>query len=198
MHFGKRFYWPIYEAAAEFDLPVAVHPGWEGGGISYPPTPAGYPSSYFEWHNSLVCNYIGHLSSLVAEGVFQKFPKMKFVLVEGGVSWLPPVLWRMDKNWKGLRMTVPWLDRPPSEIVAEHVLVTTQPIEEPVKLEHLHQIYSMFPAEKMVMFSSDFPHWDGDTPDFVSRLLPAAVRSRVMSETARELYRLPAAATSDV
>jgi predicted TIM-barrel fold metal-dependent hydrolase len=43
----------------------------------------------------------------------------------------------------------------------------------------------------MLMFSSDFPHWDGDTPDFAARAFPAALRGRVMSETARELYRLP-------
>jgi len=50
----------------------------------------------------------------------------------------------------------------------------------------------MFPVERMLMFSSDYPHWDGDTPDFAARALPANVRSRVLSETARELYRLPA------
>ena len=62
-----------------------------------------------------------HLLSLVAEGTFQKFPTLRFVLIEGGVSWLVPIMWRFDKNWKALRMTVPWLDRPPSEIVYEHV-----------------------------------------------------------------------------
>ncbi|MBI2301630.1 MAG: amidohydrolase family protein [Armatimonadetes bacterium] len=48
----------------------------------------------------------------------------------------------------------------------------------------------MFPAERMLMFSSDYPHWDGDTPDFAGRQLPDALRRRVMSETASELYRL--------
>jgi predicted TIM-barrel fold metal-dependent hydrolase len=43
----------------------------------------------------------------------------------------------------------------------------------------------------MLMFSSDFPHWHGDTPDFAARSIPAELRSRVLSETARELYRLP-------
>ena len=45
----------------------------------------------------------------------------------------------------------------------------------------------------MLMFSSDFPHWDGDTPDFAARNFPTDLRSQVMHETARTLYRLPEA-----
>ena len=41
------------------------------------------------------------------------------------------------------------------------------------------------------MFSSDFPHWDGDAPDFAARQFPAHLRERVMSQTAAELYKLP-------
>jgi len=43
------------------------------------------------------------------------------------------------------------------------------------------------------MFSSDFPHWDGDTPDFAARSFPREIRTTVMSENARALYKLPAA-----
>lgn len=191
MPYGQRFFHPIYQAAADHGLPVAVHPGSEGVGISGPPTAAGYPSTYFEWHTGLVGSYLAHLISLVTEGVFIKFPNLKFVLIEGGVSWIPPIMWRIDKNWKALRMSTPWLERPPSEIIAEHILLTTQPIEEPDNLKHLHQMLDMFPADKMLMFSTDFPHWDGDTPDFTGRLIPKHLRSRVMGQTAAELYRLP-------
>lgn len=189
--YGQRFYDPIYEAATELDLPVAIHPGSEGVGVSGPPTAVGFPSSYLEWHTNLVGSYIAHLISLLTEGTFVKFPKLKFVLVEGGFAWIPAVLWRLDKNWKGLRQTVPWVERPPSEYAHDHILITTQPMEEPDNPEHLKAILGMFPAEKMLMFSSDYPHWDGDTPDFAARSFPKELRPRVMSETARELYRLP-------
>ncbi len=188
--YGQRFYDPIYEAASELGLPVSIHPGTEGAGISGAPTNVGYPSSYFEWHTGLITTYISHLISLVTEGTFQKFPSLKFVMVEGGVSWLPPLLWRFDKNWKALRRTTPWLSRPPSDIVREHVLLTTQPIEEPANGEELQQMLKMFDAEHMLMFSSDYPHWDGDTPSFAGRHFHGALHSRVMSETARALYRL--------
>lgn len=192
--YGHRFYHPIYAAAVAYDLPVAIHPGSEGSGVSGQPSVSGYPGSYFEWHTNLAGSYMAHLLSLVAEGTFQKFPTLKFVLIEGGVSWLVPIMWRFDKNWKALRLTVPWLECPPSEIVYEHIYLTTQPIEEPANRQHLHQLLAMFPAEKMLMFATDFPHWDGDTPDFSMRMLPKHLLEAVMWRTAAQLYKLPAAA----
>ncbi len=187
---GKKLYHPIYRAATEHNLPIAIHPGYEGAGVSILPTAAGQPGGYFEWHTALSSFYHAQLLSLVAEGVFQKFPSLKVVLIEGGIAWLPPFLWRADKNWTALRSTVPWLDRPPSEVVYEHVQLTTQPVEEPENREHFRQIMRMFPAEKMLMFSSDFPHWDGDIPDFTAGNFPPELRERVMGDTARELYGL--------
>lgn len=128
---------------------------------------------------------------MVTEGVFVTFPTLKFVMVEGGVSWIPPIMWRLDKNWKALRRTVPWLERPPSEYVREHVRLTSQPMEEPENAQHWKAMLEMLDAAQMVMFSSDFPHWDGDTVDFAARSFTREQRERVLSETARELYRLP-------
>ena len=188
--YGKRYYHPIYEAACAHNLPVAMHPGFEGAGASLLPTAVGQPGGYFEWHTGIPNVYLAQLLSLVAEGVFQTFPVLKVVLIEGGIAWLPPLLWRADKNWTALRQAVPWLDRPPSEVVYEHVRLTTQPVEESANPEHFRQMMRMFPAEKMVMFSSDYPHWDGDVPDFTAGSFPPDLRARVMSETARDLYGL--------
>jgi predicted TIM-barrel fold metal-dependent hydrolase len=187
---GQRLFHPIFEAACEYDLAIAIHPGSEGVGLSGPPNAAGYPTSYFEWHTTLVNSYIAHLTSMLAEGVFARFPKLKFVMVEGGISWLPPILWRMDKNWKALHSTIPWLNELPSEIAARHVRLSTQPLEEPANPDHFHAMLEMFPAEQMLMFSSDYPHWDGDAPDFAVRQFPERMRPRIMGQTAAELYGL--------
>ena len=88
---------------------------------------------------------------------------------------------------------MPWLTRLPSEYARDHILLSTQPIEEPDKPEHLKAILGMFDAAHMLMFSSDYPHWDGDTPDFAARAFPRDMRARIMSENAREVFRLPPA-----
>ena len=190
--YGRRLFWPIYEAAAELGLPVAVHPGTEGRGTARPPTGAGYPSRYIEWHTTLPANYIGHVTSLLTEGVFSEYPDLRFVCVEGGVAWVPHLMWRLDKNWKSLRVQTPWLERPPSEYLREHVRFTTQPIPEPDRPEHLRQILEMMHAEDTVMFSSDFPHWDNDSPAFGLPPLDEDLHRAIMVENALDLYDLPA------
>ncbi len=188
--FGQRFYHPIYEAAERNGLPVAIHPGTEGAGLSYAPTPAGYPTRYMEWHNILPINFMGHINSLVCEGVFEKFPDLKFVAVEGGIAWLPHLMWRMDKNFKALRSTTPWLKRKPSEYILEHIRLTTQPIEEPDNPQHILQILEMVDAKNTVMFSSDYPHWDFDNPQMALPPLKGELKANIMANNAAKLYGL--------
>ncbi|MED4599965.1 amidohydrolase family protein [Paenibacillus validus] len=196
--YGQRFYHPIYEAAERHGLPVAVHPGLEGLGPTYPPTPSGYPTRFMEWENVLPLNFMTHVNSLVCEGVFEKFPAFKFVAIEGGVSWLPHLMWRMDKNYKALRDTVPWLKRLPSEYIKEHIRLTTQPIEEPVSPEHLVQIYKMSGAEDVVMYSSDYAHWDYDPPKVALAPFPREMREKIGAGNAMELYGLKEAVSTTV
>ena len=71
------------------------------------------------------------LTSLVTEGVFAEMPGLRVTVAECGSTWLPTMLWRFDKDWKGVWREVPWVDRPPSEMVREHVRFTTAPIHLP-------------------------------------------------------------------
>lgn len=188
--FGQRFFHPIYEAAERNGLPVAIHPGSEGAGNAGAPTPAGYPSRYFEWHNILPINYMATVNSLVCEGVFEKFPNLKFVAIEGGIAWLPHLMWRMDKNYKALRDTVPWLKKLPSEYIREHIRLTTQPIEEPENPQHILQIFEMMDAKSTVMFSSDYPHWDFDNPKMALPPLKGELKEHILWKNAAMLYKL--------
>ncbi|MGG1515418.1 amidohydrolase family protein [Paenibacillus oryzisoli] len=190
MLYGQRFFHPIYEAAERNGLPVAVHPGTEGRGIAGAPTPSGYPTKYIEWHNILPTNYMAHVNSLVCEGVFEKFPGLKFVAIEGGIAWAPHLMWRMDKNYKALRDQVPWLKRLPSEYIRQHVYFTTQPIEEPDRPEQMNQIFDMVGADDKIMFSSDYPHWDFDNPKVVLSPIRRELREKILCDNAMHLYGL--------
>jgi predicted TIM-barrel fold metal-dependent hydrolase len=191
--YGDRRYHPIYEAACELRLPVAMHVGAEGLGTNPPPTPTGYPNYYLEWHTLLPTTAMTHLVSLVCQGVFEKFPDLQVAMVEVGVAWLPGLLWRLDANWRALRSETPWVKRLPSEVVREHVRFTTQPLEQASDALKLWQVLEAVEGlGEMLMFATDYPHWDFDSPRHIERRLPPAWRDAVMSENARSFYRLPA------
>jgi predicted TIM-barrel fold metal-dependent hydrolase len=186
---GQRHYYPIYEAAAEVGLPITVHPN-SGEGIfrTSPSLAGGEPTYYVEWHTGLSQVFQANVISLICHGVFERFPTLKVVMTEGGLGWIPDVLWRLDKNVKGLRDEVPWVRRLPSEYVFDHVRFTSQPLPEPRRREHLHVLCDIARADRTLMFSSDYPHWDFDDPRYALTALPAEIRQRVKVDNAVETY----------
>jgi len=186
---GDRHHYPIYDAAAELGLPITIHPN-SGDGIfrTSPPLAGGTPTYYVEWHTGLSQVFQANLISLVCHGVFERFPGLKVVLTEGGLGWIPDVMWRLDKNVRGLRDEVPWVRRLPSEYVFDHVRFTSQPLPEPRRRQHLHAILDIVRAERTLLFSSDYPHWDFDDPRHALTALPAEIRQRVKADNAIETY----------
>ena len=157
---GQRRYWPIYAAAEAAGIPIGVHAFGYGG---WPITPGGWGSYYIE-------EMVGHaqaqqslMVSLILEGVFEKFPKLKVVLIEGGLCWAASMAWRMDNHWKKLRSENPLLKRLPSEYMRSNVWFTTQPIEEPEPRTQLAETLDWIGWDR-VLFATDYPHWDFDDP----------------------------------
>jgi predicted TIM-barrel fold metal-dependent hydrolase len=193
--YGEPRYLPVFEAAAECGLPVAIHTGGEGMGIAAPPGGAGPGSFYVEWHTlGSAGSQMAHLVSLLCHGTFERLPGLKVVLLEGGVAWLPGILWRLDTNWLdptgGARRGVGrGLDRRPSEVAREHVRFTTQPLEHTDGRDDLlFEMLEAVGAPETLLFASDYPHWDFDDPSFVLRRLPEAWRERVLHANAAALY----------
>ncbi len=189
--YGNRYYHPIFEVCEALGLPFTLHTGSEGVGINGQPSLAGYGSYYIENRQVRPQGYMTHLASLIFEGAFERFPKLRVVFVEGGYAWLAPFLWRLDADWRGLRHQTPWVQRPPSEYVWEHVRFTSQPLEEPEHPSHLLEVFKWNRAERTLMFSSDYPHWDFDSPTDAFPRMPEELRRRIFYDTARELYGLP-------
>jgi predicted TIM-barrel fold metal-dependent hydrolase len=185
---GRRVFHPIYEACVRHNLPLALHAGGEGAGMSPPATAVGHPASTFEWYGALPQAYMAHLMSLVTEGVFERFPTLKVVLYEAGIFWLPHIMWRFDKNWKAQRSETPWLKEPPSAYLRRHVVLTSYPLELPPDAATLHQALAMIDAEYTLLFGSAYPDWEFGDPFAMLADVPDALRPRIMGENARAVY----------
>ena len=186
--FGRRAYHPIYEACVRHDLPLALHMGGEGAGISSPATAVGHPTTYFEWYGSLPQSYMAHIMSMVTEGVFERFPTLKVVLYEAGVFWLPHIMWRFDKNWKAQRSETPWVKQAPSRYILDHFYSTTYPLEAAPDPKYVHELLEMIEAERTLLFSSSYPNWALGDPFEMLRDIPAALLRKVMVDNAVAVY----------
>jgi predicted TIM-barrel fold metal-dependent hydrolase len=183
---GRRQNWPIYRAAEQYGLPVGIH---AGSSFRHPPSALGWPSYYLEDYVSQAQGFAAALNSLVTEGVFVKFPGLKVVLIESGVTWLPASLWRLDKTWRGVRSEVPWLERLPTEVVREHVRLTLQPFDAPPIEPQVVAILEQLGSDRMLLFSTDYPHWHFDGDDALPAGLPADLARKICVDNPLETYQ---------
>src|SRR5207302_2045380 len=135
------------------------------------------------------CSIMAHLVSLVCHGTFERVPGLRVLLLEGGLAWLPGILWRLDTNWRGLKAEAPWLERRPSEVIREHIAFTTQPLEHTDGHDDLlFEMLAAAGAPEILCFASDYPHWDFDDPARMLQRLPEHWRETVMTTTAERLF----------
>jgi uncharacterized protein len=186
--YGNRRYHPIFEAAVRHDLVVGIQ---FGGSPGNPSTGAGWPSFYIEEYVGMSHVFQSQVLSMIVEGVFDRFPSLRVALIESGWTWLPSLMWRLDKDWKGLRREVPWNTRVPSEYIKAHMRLTTQPIDPAPNVRDTLRIVDQLVSDELLMFASDYPHWRFDDPaDAFPLPLSEPRRRRIMSDNARQWYRL--------
>jgi predicted TIM-barrel fold metal-dependent hydrolase len=181
---GHSRFWPLFEVAESLDLPIALHPGGFGGQI----TGVGFPSYFAEFHNSIAYAYWPHVVTLIHSGAFARFPRLKIVLVEGGIAWMPPLMWRLDRLFQTTPSLAPRLEELPSATIRRHFWFTTQPMEEPEQPRYLEDVLDALGMDDHIMFSSDYPHWDFDAPDRALAHLEPDLQARIFATNANALY----------
>jgi predicted TIM-barrel fold metal-dependent hydrolase len=186
MPLGRRIYWPIYEAAQKHDLPIGMH---AGSLYRHAPSAAGWPSYQVEDYVIQSGSFENQLVSFLAEGVFNEFPRLRLVCIESGFTWLPTLLWRINKTWRGVRAEVPWLDRPPADIIRERVRFTLQPLDlPPNEPQKLARTLAHIGSDDLMLFSTDFPHWHFDGDKVLPDGLSDAMIRRILVENPLAAY----------
>jgi predicted TIM-barrel fold metal-dependent hydrolase len=188
--FHGDHYDPLWAAAQEMDMPISLHI-LTGEPYAFPRQP---PSKIAHAYlaravNDKILYVTNTLCDLMGGGALDRFPRLKFVLVENEVSWLPFFLFQYDKYWAR------------GNLKSQMNLRAAEYFE--------RQIYATFfndPPSRMLlsewgtkncMWSNDYPHPNSTWPnsrEVIARdlgHLKLSVKKRLLSENVRELYGLP-------
>jgi predicted TIM-barrel fold metal-dependent hydrolase len=182
----------MFEAARERSLQVALH-AWGRAGKSL--TPSGFTTTYLEDYLANQPIARAQMLSFISEGVFERFPDLRVMVTECGFAWLPALLWRFDKDWKGVWREVPWVKDLPSEYVRRHFCLTTAPAHLPPSDAGRAQLLEMLGGPAMLAYASDFPHDHGDSIAPLLDELSAEDRAGTILQTAAAFYGLNAVRT---
>ncbi|MCV7173383.1 amidohydrolase [Mycobacterium manitobense] len=184
--YGKPQFWPLWEAAVDAGLPVAVH--FEvGSGVMLPPTPNGITRTYEQFVGFTAMNFLYHLMNMIAEGVFERMPALKFVWADGAADMLTPFMWRMDCFGRPHLEQTPWAPRMPSDYLPGHTYFIQGALDGPGDVGFAGEWAGFTGKDDMVMYGSSYPHWqlnDLSVPCSYS----AEQRDKLCWRNAAELY----------
>jgi hypothetical protein len=188
---GDRKYDRIMKAAEQSAMPLILH--------SVTLVCSAFPMNQDQFENQFARQIVTHpfsmmanLASLMHLGVPVRHPKLKFVFTEAGISWVPHMMWRLDRYAQEFRRMVPFFEENPSEYMKRSMWFATQPLEEPENRQHLAEVMEHCGGAERIMFASDWPHHDFDHPRALNKIpLTPEQRDRIMSQNAVEAFGLP-------
>lgn len=186
--YGSSYYDPLWAEAQELDIPITLHASnaddWAGS--KYYPNVGDMPT-WYTFVTSIQDLQL-NITTLFGEGTFEKFPRLKVVILEAGCGWLRTWLDRMDDVYKLFHFTTK-MKLKPSEYFERQCWISMN-VEEGFAPE----IIKTVGAHKFV-WAFDYPHSDGGL-DPLKHLkktlekLPKDDQHKVFGANAMNLYKL--------
>jgi predicted TIM-barrel fold metal-dependent hydrolase len=135
------------------------------------------------------CNVV-HMTNWVWNGLCEKFPDLDVLWIESGLAWVPWLMQRLDHTYLMRTSEAPLLKRLPSEYMRE-MYFTSQPLETD-HMKALELTCDMIDAPNKLLYASDWPHWDFDTPSVIWDLpfLDEQAKRNILGLNAAKLFGL--------
>ncbi len=182
---GDRRFDPLYAEAERLGTTIAVH----GGHAT---------AEYNNYTKFIQSHTIGfpvsnmiQMMHMTYEGVFEKFPNLKVGYLEGGCSWVPGMLDRMDEEWeKRGWFETPNCKKEPSEYIKSgNVFIHAEPSEKLIP-----DVIRLMGSNRL-FYASDWPHWDHEYPESLYSIwnrtdLSEADKKAILRDNALEMYNL--------
>lgn len=186
---GDSYYDPLWEVLQDLDVPFATHEfmglvGTSAGNDRF--------SSFVEWH-SCVHQMEAQMAmlSMIVNGVYERFPRLRVAYMEAGSAWLPSWLHRIEEHVE----LAGWLETPactkdPADYFKENCWVTTECDEALV----YHVIEEL--GDDRILFETDYPHPDSKYPRACKTFLGQERLSdeskrKILWDNAVDFYRFP-------
>jgi predicted TIM-barrel fold metal-dependent hydrolase len=178
---------PFFAEAERLNVPVCVHVG-AGDGV-----PAGTERFDHPFFTHAIAHPFEQMIAalcVVAGGLLERFPRLKFAFMEAGCGWVPYWMERLDEHYEILQPTVPWLTRPPSEYMKSGQMFYAFEMDEKM----LPYVAEFVGAERLV-FATDYNHSDSKFPHTVEEVmertdLSESLKAKIMGENAARVYNL--------
>jgi predicted TIM-barrel fold metal-dependent hydrolase len=176
---SDSYFFPLYAAAEELDLPICLHQG----------TGDPFVSNTTDSARESEVNVISACGSLADAHVPDQFPRLRFGFIETGATWIPYVIKQTGMRGKAERAGYDYK----TEFLAHNRFYVTCDTEDDIAY------LLSFGAEDYLMLGTDYSHVDQSAElgahrallDMAERgALSPAVAAKIVSDNARRFYGL--------
>jgi uncharacterized protein len=188
---------PLWQAAAESGIPIGFHLGGGLRTVHFSGPKMHHPGNMGVRVSASTLQMDEPLAAVIFSGALERYPRLRIVLAETGIGWLPYILERMDDTYdKFIDAPAFWnsqgglaLKMPPSAYFKRQIWATFQTDIAGMRLRDVV-------GEDRIMWASDYPHADSTWPDSQKAIehnfkdVPPAARRRILCDNARQLYGL--------
>ncbi|MGH6980307.1 MAG: amidohydrolase family protein [Stellaceae bacterium] len=146
---------------------------------------------------ALIGQFLDPFVDLFAWGILERHPRLKVLLVEGGLGWLPWVVQEMDyRHWRLWEGKDFWAERGGIDLVTKPSDLFKRQVYATFQEDHVAMDLLKYYGDDKVLWASDYPHPDSIWPNSRATVerqmkhLSAEVRRKLTRDNAAKLYGL--------
>ena len=181
-------YMKTYALLEEMGKPISFHAAynWSDQALAMTNKFISVHALGFMWFNMV------HMTNWLMNGIPERFPKLKTIWIESGLTWAYCLAQRLDHSYMMRTSECAQLKRKPSEYMRD-MYYSSQPMEMPEDKSILANTFKVINAETQLLWSSDYPHWDFDLPSTIYDLpfLSDQAKRNILGGNAAKLFGLP-------
>ena len=180
-------YVKTYALLEEMGKPISFHAAysWEDRALQMTNRFISVHALGFMWFNMI------HMTNWVINGLSVRFPKLKVMWIESGLTWASSLMQRLDHSFMIRTSDAPLLKEKPSHYM-QQMYYSTQPMEIPDDKSVMQATFKCINADTQLVWSSDYPHWDFDLPSTIYDLafLNETQKRNILGANAARLFGL--------